>query len=274
MQLGGTISGEHGVGVEKLNQMCSQFDRPTLDAFGAIKSAFDPQRPAQSRQSRADTASLRRVRQDAGARRHDAISRAAALLMQAATRPSAAERTDPRRGRGRQAVAGARRGQQGLLRQHAARHGARSACAARHRQLRAKRAGDGGVLRNAASAKSSATLRCRRPDAGVRAAAFWRRRHDRRLIASGLAGPRRARAATPMVACVISYWAPNCSMAARNCCTFGGMVMKNVAGYDVARLLAGSLGNIGRDRRGVVQGRAEARQADHAAIRPWTSLRR
>ncbi len=42
VQLGGTISGEHGVGVEKLNQMCSQFDRPTLDAFGAVKSAFDP----------------------------------------------------------------------------------------------------------------------------------------------------------------------------------------------------------------------------------------
>jgi glycolate oxidase len=42
VQLGGTISGEHGVGVEKLNQMCSQFDRKTLDAFGGVKRAFDP----------------------------------------------------------------------------------------------------------------------------------------------------------------------------------------------------------------------------------------
>jgi glycolate oxidase len=42
VQLGGTISGEHGVGVEKLDQMCLQFDRPTLDAFGAVKQAFDP----------------------------------------------------------------------------------------------------------------------------------------------------------------------------------------------------------------------------------------
>ncbi len=42
VRLGGTISGEHGVGVEKLNQMCSQFDRPTLDAFLAVKHAFDP----------------------------------------------------------------------------------------------------------------------------------------------------------------------------------------------------------------------------------------
>jgi glycolate oxidase len=42
VHLGGTISGEHGIGVEKLNQMCSQFDRATLDAFLAVKQAFDP----------------------------------------------------------------------------------------------------------------------------------------------------------------------------------------------------------------------------------------
>jgi glycolate dehydrogenase FAD-linked subunit len=42
VQLGGTISGEHGIGVEKLDQMCTQFDRATLDAFNAVKQAFDP----------------------------------------------------------------------------------------------------------------------------------------------------------------------------------------------------------------------------------------
>ena len=42
VSMGGTISGEHGIGVEKLDQMCTQFDRPTLDAFIAIKQAFDP----------------------------------------------------------------------------------------------------------------------------------------------------------------------------------------------------------------------------------------
>jgi glycolate oxidase len=42
VRLGGTISGEHGVGVEKIDQMCSQFDRGTLDTFLAIKQAFDP----------------------------------------------------------------------------------------------------------------------------------------------------------------------------------------------------------------------------------------
>lgn len=42
IELGGTITGEHGVGIEKINEMCKQFDRPTLDAFFAVKAAFDP----------------------------------------------------------------------------------------------------------------------------------------------------------------------------------------------------------------------------------------
>jgi glycolate oxidase len=39
---GGTISGEHGVGVEKLDGMCAQFSAAELAAFHALKSAFDP----------------------------------------------------------------------------------------------------------------------------------------------------------------------------------------------------------------------------------------
>lgn len=42
--VGGTITGEHGVGIEKLNQMCVQFERKELDQFEKIKIAFDPQR--------------------------------------------------------------------------------------------------------------------------------------------------------------------------------------------------------------------------------------
>jgi len=42
IEMGGTITGEHGVGVEKLDQMCTQFDRSTRDAFVAVKRAFDP----------------------------------------------------------------------------------------------------------------------------------------------------------------------------------------------------------------------------------------
>jgi len=41
--LGGTITGEHGVGIEKINQMCTQFGAAELAVFRAVKRAFDPQ---------------------------------------------------------------------------------------------------------------------------------------------------------------------------------------------------------------------------------------
>lgn len=40
--VGGTITGEHGVGVEKLSGMCYQFAPQTLVQFHAVKHAFDP----------------------------------------------------------------------------------------------------------------------------------------------------------------------------------------------------------------------------------------
>jgi glycolate oxidase len=40
--VGGTITGEHGVGVEKINQMCVQFGAAELEVFLALKRAFDP----------------------------------------------------------------------------------------------------------------------------------------------------------------------------------------------------------------------------------------
>ena len=39
--VGGTITGEHGVGVEKINQMCAQFGTAELELFHAVKHAFD-----------------------------------------------------------------------------------------------------------------------------------------------------------------------------------------------------------------------------------------
>ena len=40
--LGGTITGEHGVGVEKLGSMCVQFSPAELGPMTALKRAFDP----------------------------------------------------------------------------------------------------------------------------------------------------------------------------------------------------------------------------------------
>ena len=42
VEVGGTISGEHGVGVEKIDGMCTQFNAEELQQFHAIKHAFDP----------------------------------------------------------------------------------------------------------------------------------------------------------------------------------------------------------------------------------------
>jgi glycolate oxidase len=42
VEVGGTITGEHGVGVEKINQMCIQFRPDELELFLAVKRAFDP----------------------------------------------------------------------------------------------------------------------------------------------------------------------------------------------------------------------------------------
>jgi glycolate oxidase len=41
IEAGGTITGEHGVGVEKINQMCVQFSTLELATFHADKKAFD-----------------------------------------------------------------------------------------------------------------------------------------------------------------------------------------------------------------------------------------
>jgi glycolate oxidase len=40
--VGGTVTGEHGVGVEKLGPMCTQFGSDELQAFHDLKRAFDP----------------------------------------------------------------------------------------------------------------------------------------------------------------------------------------------------------------------------------------
>ena len=42
VEKGGTITGEHGVGVEKIDQMCVQFSDAERATFFAIKRAFDP----------------------------------------------------------------------------------------------------------------------------------------------------------------------------------------------------------------------------------------
>ena len=42
VSFGGTVTGEHGVGIEKIGSMCSQFSPAELSSFFAVKRAFDP----------------------------------------------------------------------------------------------------------------------------------------------------------------------------------------------------------------------------------------
>ena len=41
VEVGGTITGEHGVGIEKIDQMCVQFHPDELEVFHAVKRVFD-----------------------------------------------------------------------------------------------------------------------------------------------------------------------------------------------------------------------------------------
>ena len=42
VSVGGTVTGEHGVGVEKLDQMCVQFSAAEIEQFFRVKDSFDP----------------------------------------------------------------------------------------------------------------------------------------------------------------------------------------------------------------------------------------
>ena len=44
VELGGTITGEHGVGIEKINSMCVQFGEGERESFWGVKAAFDPEK--------------------------------------------------------------------------------------------------------------------------------------------------------------------------------------------------------------------------------------
>jgi glycolate oxidase len=78
VQVGGTITGEHGVGVEKINQMCVQFRPDELELFMAVKHAFDPQgllNPGKAVPTLARCAEFGRMRVHGGALPHPELPR-------------------------------------------------------------------------------------------------------------------------------------------------------------------------------------------------------
>jgi glycolate oxidase len=76
--VGGTITGEHGVGVEKINQMCTQFGTAELELFHAVKRAFDARgllNPGKAVPSLARCAEHGRMRVHHGALPHPELPR-------------------------------------------------------------------------------------------------------------------------------------------------------------------------------------------------------
>jgi glycolate oxidase len=78
VEVGGTITGEHGVGVEKIDQMCVQFRPDELELFMAVKRAFDPQgllNPGKAVPTLARCAEFGRRHVHGGALRHPELPR-------------------------------------------------------------------------------------------------------------------------------------------------------------------------------------------------------
>ena len=78
VEVGGTITGEHGVGVEKINQMCVQFAPAELELFRALKRAFDPHgllNPGKAVPTLARCAEYGRMRVHGGALPHPELPR-------------------------------------------------------------------------------------------------------------------------------------------------------------------------------------------------------
>jgi glycolate oxidase len=78
IEVGGTITGEHGVGVEKLAGMCAQFRAPELARFLGIKRAFDEHgllNPGKAVPTLARCAEFGRMHVHAGELRHPELPR-------------------------------------------------------------------------------------------------------------------------------------------------------------------------------------------------------
>ena len=111
---GGSITGEHGVGIDKAKYMPRMFTDDDLDTMQLVRCAFDPRRPVQPRQGVPDAAAVRRgarpAQGRAPARRRPGWRRCSdgADGRPGARRPAEAARTPRVRGAGDD-VAGVRR---------------------------------------------------------------------------------------------------------------------------------------------------------------------
>ena len=213
VEVGGTITGEHGVGVEKIDQMCVQFSADGARRCSTrVKRAFDPHgllNPGKAVPTLHRCAEFGRMHVHGGELPHPGT---AALLMLAAVPVQRIRDAAARERRCASAAAAARISTAG-----AARASPRHARLRRHRRLRADRAGDHRALRHAAR-RDRGGAGGAAADAGLRAAALRRRRDPRRLRRRRplRAAPRQrpARCATSCSACAARRPRRGCSRSA------------------------------------------------------------
>ena len=238
LEAGGSITGEHGVGVDKKKHMPKMFGEADLDAFQRLRCAFDPAGLAEPRQGHADAAPVRR-----GARARTASIRSKRRAWRSASDDGrGGRRGDPRARRRRPGRAAARR-------RHEARlgRGRRSAVDFDTRALNRileHNEGDFTAILEAgvplveaqAAFGAAGQMLALDPPLGAGDAATIGG-----VIAANDSGPLRHRYGGVRDLVVGITVVLSDGTIAKS----GGKVIKNVAGYDLAKLFAGSFGTLG-----------------------------
>jgi FAD/FMN-containing dehydrogenase len=236
VRFGGTITGEHGVGIEKIMLMAEQFTEAEIAAFHRLKAAFDEHgllnpgkgvptlaRCREYTQARAGTASIL----FAEAVMDTLIEHWIARISR--RRQTRAAQLAIRGGGSKSFYGGPEEGEAFDV------GGYRGIVAYEPTELVVTaRAGTPLAELAAALAEKGQWLAFEPPHFGPAATVGG-------MLASGLSGPRR-QAVGAVRDFVLGVKVLN---GLGEVLSFGGQVMKNVAGYDVPRLMAGSLGTLG-----------------------------
>ena len=296
---GGSITGEHGVGMDKAKYMPRMYTDDDLDTMQLVRCAFDPDSDLQPRQGLPDAAAVRRGARPPQGRPPAAGSRPGGGVLMSAPRPlddaRPARRSAPpaptsatpasRRRASTGSLPGAGRppastpsrsprcsGQRAahgltvvprgrgtkmswgtppraadvLLDLSAAGPGARPRRRRPHRRRR--RRAPGWPTCRTSSARPASGSRSTRPCRAPPSAARWPPTPAARV--GSLTGTAR-----DLLIGITVVRADGVVAKA------GGRVVKNVAGYDLGKLLIGSFGTLGRRHRGVVPAAPAARRA-------------
>ncbi|HNW43837.1 MAG TPA: FAD-linked oxidase C-terminal domain-containing protein [Elusimicrobiales bacterium] len=215
IKLGGTVSGEHGIGVEKRVAMNWLYGPSELEFFGKIKKAFDPK----------DLANPDKILPVA----EDKPAGSAGLSDKAAMSPEARGIIDELRLRSMSGTPSAVTGLGTRLKPERITQGARPL------ELRAL-AGEPQIDRENLTARAEAGLPLEEFRRRLRAAGLDLELPDLKGSVGGLIASK----ACPAIREVLLGL--EIASADGSLMEFGGKTVKNVAGYDVVRLLCGSMG--------------------------------